>query len=161
MSSTAVAPTATNAVDTFFANLKTDLQVVEADVVAACQNIGAGIEIAAEDLQWFLSWLGGDLGNIANLVTTVQNSVNGLSAAGVPIPTALTNGITAINQAVAGVNAALNNQTIAANQSTALVNGYQAAKTLQVAAAGAAAIASAISAATAPASPATPATPAS
>lgn len=150
MTDTTQATASINPINTFFANLKSDLQVVEEDVIAVIQNIGAGIEVAAEDLNWCLSWLGGHLGQIAATVTAVQNAVTALDSAGVPIPATLTNGIAQVNQAVAGVNAALNGQTISSSASSALSDGYQATKALQVAAASAAAIAATVQAATSP-----------
>ena len=154
-------PAATNAIDKFFANLKADWQVVEGDVIALCQNIEAGIEVAAEDLTYCLSWLGNHIGEVAQTVSAVQGSVNALSAAGVPIPPALTTGIQQLNDAVAGVNAAMNNQTVGADASAALTDGYKATKALQVAAASAASIAATVSAGLAPAvaAAATPAAP--
>ena len=145
------APAPANAIDTFFANLKADWQVVEGDVIALCQNIEAGIEVAAEDLTYCLSWLGSHIGQVAQTVAAVQGSVTALSAAGVPIPAALATGIQQVNDAVAGVNAALNNQAVAADASTALSDGYKATKALQVAAASAASVAAAVSAGLAPA----------
>ena len=147
MSTTTTTP---NAIDTFFANLKADWQVLEADVISVIQNLGAGIEVAAEDISYCLGWLGSHIGQIANTVTAVQSSVTALTAAGVPIPSALANGIAQMNQAVAGVNEALNNQAVTANASSALTTGYNATKALQVAAASAAAIAATVQAATAP-----------
>ena len=91
----------------------------------------------------------------------MQTSVTQLSTDGIAIPTQLTNGITAINQAVAGVNAALSNESVNTNASKALTDGYQAAKALQIAAAGAAAIASSLAATTAPTPAAAPAATAS
>lgn len=146
---------ATNAIDKFFANIKADWQIFEGDVIAVCQNIEAGIEVAAEDLNYCLSWLGSHIGEVAQTVSAVQGSVNALSAAGITIPPALTTGIQQVNDAVAGVNAALNNQAVAADARTALTDGYKATKALQIAAAGAAGLAAAIQSTLAP--PATPA----
>ena len=147
---TQAAPAApVNAIDTFFANIKAEWQVFEGDVIAVCQNIEAGIEVAAEDLQYSLSWLGSHIGQVAQTVSAVQGSVTALSASGIPIPTELSNGITQLNQAVAGVNAALNNQAVAADASTALTDGYKATKALQIAAASAAGLAAAGSSASA------------
>jgi hypothetical protein len=143
-------PAPTNALDAFFANIKKDWQVFEGDVISVCQKIEAGVEVAAADLTYSLSWLGSHIGQVAQTVSAVQNSVSALSAAGVPIPAALGNGITQLNQAVAGVNAALNNQAVAADASTALTEGYKATKELQVAAATAAGLAAAVQSATAP-----------
>ena len=142
---------ATSTIDTFFSSLKADWQVFEEDVIAVIQNIGAGIEVAAEDLQYSLSWLGSHIGDIAATVTAVQNSANSLTAAGVILPPSLVSGISQINQAVAGVNSALNNQAVTSDAATALKDGYSATKALQVAAASAASIAAAVQAATAPA----------
>ena len=148
----AAAPaTPANAIDTFFASLKADWQVVEGDVIALCQNIEAGIEVAAEDLTYCLSWLGSHIGDVAQTVAAVQGSVTTLTAAGIAIPASLTTGIQAVNDAVAGVNAALNNQAVAASASTALSDGYKATKALQVAAAGAASLAAAVASGLAPA----------
>lgn len=163
----AAAPAPANAIDAFFASLKADWQVVEGDVIALCQNIEAGVEVAAEDLTYCLSWLGSHIGDVAQTVAAVQGSVTTLTAAGIAIPPSLTTGIQAVNDAVAGVNAALNNQVVAANSSAALSDGYKATKALQVAAAGAASLAAAVAsglapaaaAATAPATPAPAATP--
>ena len=153
----ASAPAAVNAIDKIFATIKADFEVVEGDVIALCQNIEAGIEVAAEDLTYSLSWLGSHIGEIANTVTAVQNSANSLTAAGVILPPSLVSGISQINQAVAGVNSALNNQAVTADAATALKDGYSATKALQVAAASAASIAAAVQAATAPApAPAVP-----
>ena len=147
----------TNAINTFFSSLEADWQVFEEDVISVIQNIGAGIEVAAEDLQYSLSWLGSHIGEIANTVTAVQNSANSLTAAGIILPPSLVSGISQINQAVAGVNSALNNQAVTADAATALKDGYSATKALQVAAASAASIAAAVQAATAPApAPAVP-----
>ena len=158
---TAAAPVAAvSAIDTFFANLKADWQVVEGDVIALCQNIEAGIVVAAEDLTYCLSWLGSHIGEVAQTVAAVQGSVTMLTAAGVKIPASLTAGIAQVNDAVAGVNAALSNQAVSANASAALTDGYAATKALQVAAAGAASIAAAVSAGLAPAVAATAAAPA-
>ena len=153
---TQAAPTAVNPIDAFFANIKNDWQIFEQDVIAVIQNIGAGIEVAAEDLQYCLSWLGSHIGQVAATVNAVQSSVTALNAAGVVIPSSLQNGIAEMNQAVAGVNAALNNQAVASNVPTALTQGYSATKALQVAAASAAAIAATVQAVTTPAAPATP-----
>ena len=144
------APAPANAIDAFFANIKKDWQVFEGDVIAVCQNIEAGIEVAAEDLQYSLSWLGSHIGQVAQTVSAVQGSVTALTAAGIPIPAALGNGITQLNQAVAGVNAALNNQAVAADASTALTDGYKATKALQIAAASAAGLAAAVQSTAAP-----------
>lgn len=140
----------TNAIDTFFANLKADWQVVEQDVISVVQNIGAGIEVAAEDLTYCLSWLGTHIGQVAQTVAAVQSSVTALTTAGVPIPAALSSGITQLNDAVAGVNTALSNQAVAAGASKALSEGYNATKTLQAVAANVAVIAASVSAVTAP-----------
>jgi hypothetical protein len=143
---TAAAPASPiSAIDTFFTNIKNDWQVFEGDVIAVCQNIEAGIVVAAEDLTYSLSWLGSHIGQIAQTVSAVQASVSALSAAGVPIPASLAAGIAQVNDAVAGVNAALNNQAVAADASTALTDGYKATKALQVAAASAAGLAAAVS----------------
>lgn len=150
------ATTTTNPIDQFFAKVSQDFQIFEEDVILVIQNIGAGIEVAAEDIQQSLGWLGTHIGQISASVTAVQSTLTSLNAAGVAIPTSLTNGIAEMNSAVNGVNEALNNQAITANGGQALTVGYQATKTLQIAAAGAAAIAASIQAATAPAP--TPAT---
>lgn len=155
---TTTLPASANAIDAFFASLKADWQVVEGDVIALCQNIEAGIEVAAEDLTYCLSWLGSHIGEVAQTVAAVQGSVTTLTAAGIVIPPSLASGIQAVNDAVAGVNAALNNQAVAVSASTALSDGYKATKALQVAAAGAASLAAAVQAASAPAAaPAAPA----
>jgi len=86
---TTVAAPATSSIDTFFANLKADWQVVEMDVISVIQNIGAGIEVAAEDLTYCLSWLGSHIGQVAQTVQAVQASVTALTAAGIPIPAAI------------------------------------------------------------------------
>lgn len=152
---TATPPAApANAIDAFFANIKKDWQVFEGDVIAVCQNIEAGIEVAAEDLTYSLSWLGSHIGQVAQTVSAVQGSVTALSAAGIPIPASLAQGIQEVNDAVAGVNTALNNEAVAANASTALTAGYKATKALQVAAASAAGLAAAVQSTAAP--PATP-----
>ena len=147
---TQAAAPAPNAIDTFFANIKAEWQVFEGDVIAVCQNIEAGIEVAAEDLQYSLSWLGTHIGQVAQTVSAVQGSVTALSAAGIPIPASLQTGITDLNQAVAGVNAALNNHAVAADASTALTDGYKATKALQIAAASAAGLAAAVQSTAAP-----------
>lgn len=152
---------ATSAFTAFLATIKSDLQVGEQDVIIACQNIAADVKIVAEDLGYFIAWLGNHIGDLAGLVNIVQTSVTQLSTDGIAIPTQLTNGITAINQAVAGVNAALSNESVNTNASKALTDGYQAAKALQIAAAGAAAIASSLAATTAPTPAAAPAATAS
>ena len=141
---------AVNPIDSFFASLKADWQVLEAEVISVIQNLGAGLEVAAEDIAYCLSWLGSHIGQIAKTVTAVQSSVVALTAAGVPIPASLANGIAQMNQAIAGVNQALNNQVVSANASSALTTGYNATKALQVAAASAAAIAATVQAATSP-----------
>jgi len=148
------APATTNAIDAFFANIKAEWQVFEGDVIAVCQNIEAGIEVAAEDLQYSLSWLGTHIGQVAQTVSAVQGSVNALSSAGIAIPPELSKGIQAVNDAVAGVNTALNNDAVSNNASTALTDGYKATKALQVAAAGAASLAAAIQATLPPPAPA-------
>jgi hypothetical protein len=154
MSDTSTAPAApaaaTNSINTFFAHLAADWQIVEEDVIAVIQNIGADVEVAANDIAQSLGWLGSHIGQIATTVTAVQASVNSLTAAGVPIPISLVNGLNSMNQAVAGVNEALNNQAVSTNASAALTTGYNATKALQVAAASAASIAATIQAATAP-----------
>ena len=147
---TQVAPAAVNAIDAFFANIKNDWQVFEGDVIAVCQNIEAGIEVAAEDLTYSLSWLGSHIGQVSQTVSAVQGSITALSAAGIPIPAALQSGITQLNDAVAGVNTALNSQAVSADASTALKDGYKATKALQVAAASAAGLAAAVQSASAP-----------
>lgn len=151
---TAAAASANPTINTFFANLAADWQIVEEDVISVIQNIGADIEVAAEDIAQSLGWLGTHIGQVAATVTAVQASVNSLTAAGVPIPISLVNGLNSMNQAVAGVNAALNNQAVSTDASSALKTGYSATKALQVAAASAAAIAAAVQAATAPPVPA-------
>lgn len=138
------------AIDTFFANLKNNWQVVEQDVISVVQNIGAGLEVAAEDLTYCLSWLGSHIGQVAQTVSAVQSSVTALSAAGVSIPPELTSGITSLNQAIAGVNTALSNQAVAANASSALSEGYNATKVLQGVAANVAVIAASVKAVTTP-----------
>lgn len=148
---TAAASATVNPINTFFAHLAADWQLVEEDVISVIQNIGADIEVAAADIAQCLGWLGTHIAQIATTVTAVQASVNSLTAAGVPIPVSLVNGLNSINQAVAGVNEALANQAVSTNASTALQTGYSATKALQVAAASAAAIAAAVQGATAPA----------
>ena len=145
-----------NAIDAFFANIKKDWQVFEGDVIAVCQNIEAGIEVAVEDLQYSLSWLGSHIGQVAQTVSAVQGSVTALTAAGIAIPPSLSDGIRQVNDAVAGVNAALNNQAVAADASTALTDGYKATKALQIAAASAAGLAAAIQSTAAPPASTTP-----
>lgn len=140
-----------NAIDTFFATLKSDIQVFEQDVISLCQNIGAGIEVAAEDISWGLSWLGGHIGQVSQTLTAVQSSLTAINAAGVAIPASLLNSVAQMNQAAAGVTAALNNQTLSADASKALTTGYQATKALQVAAASAAAIAASVQVTSTPA----------
>ena len=142
---------AANAINTFFSHLEADWQVVEQDVISVIQNLGAGIEVAAEDLTYCLSWLGTHIGQVAQTVSAVQSSVTALGAAGIPIPAALATGITQLNDAVAGVNTALSNQAVAAGASTALTNGYNATKSLQAVAAQVAVIAASVSAITTPA----------
>lgn len=153
-STAAAAPT--SALNAFFASIKNDWEVLEQDVISVIQNIGAGIEVAAEDLQYCLSWLGTHIGQVAQTVSAVQSSVTALSAAGIPIPASLATGITQLNDAVAGVNSALSNQAVAANASTALTDGYNATKSLQAVAAQVAVIAASVSAVTAPAVAAAP-----
>lgn len=148
---TTATPPATSTIDTFFANLKADWQVVEMDVISVIQNIGAGIEVAAEDLTYCLSWLGSHIGQVAQTVQAVQSSVTALSAAGIPIPASLTAGITQLNDAVAGVNTALSNQAVAAGSSAALTSGYNATKVLQSVAANVAVIAAGVQGVTVPA----------
>lgn len=143
-------PASYNAIDAFFANIKAEWQVFEGDVIAVCQNIEAGIEVAVEDLTYSLSWLGSHIGQVAQTVSAVQGSVTALSAAGVTIPDSLKKGIADVNDAVAGVNAALNNQAVSADASTALTDGYKATKALQIAAATAAGLAAAVQSAAAP-----------
>lgn len=152
---TTATPPATSALDTFFANLKADWQVLEADVISVVQNIGAGIAVAEEDLTYCLSWLGSHIGQVAQTVAAVQSSVTALTAAGIPIPAALSSGITQLNQAVAGVNSALSNQAVNASASTALSDGYNATKALQVVAAQVAIVAAAVQGVTAPVATAT------
>jgi phage-related protein len=147
---TAVPPVATSAIDTFFASLKADWQVLEADVISVVQNIGAGIEVAAEDLTYCLSWLGSHIGQVAQTVAAVQSSVTALTAAGIPIPAALSSGITQLNDAVAGVNSALSNQAVSSSASAALSDGYNATKALQVVAAQVAIVAAAVQGVTTP-----------
>lgn len=151
------AAAAANPVNTFFATISADFQWLEADVISVIQNIGADIEVAAEDITGALTWLGTHIGDIATTVAAVQSSVVALNAAGVPIPAALTAGIADMNNAVTGVNDALTNQAVATGAGKALTDGYQATKTLQVAAATAAGLAAAIQAATVPAAAANPA----
>ena len=155
---TASAPVST--IDTFFANLKADWQVVEQDVISVVQNIGAGIEVAAEDLTYCLSWLGSHIGQVAQTVTAVHSSVTALSAAGIPIPASLASGITQLNDAVAGVNTALSNQAVSTNASSALSAGYNATKSLQAVAAQVAVIAASVNSVTSPTVAAPTATPA-
>ena len=147
---TATPPAPASILDAFFAHLSADWQVVEADVISVIQNLGAGIAVAEADLTYCLSWLGSHIGQVAQTVAAVQSSVTALSAAGIPIPAALTNGITQLNDAVAGVNTALSNQAVAAGSSTALTAGYNATKTLQAVAANVAVIAASVSGVTTP-----------
>ena|ERR1700690_585748 len=152
---TAAAPV--SALNTFFAHLSADWQVLEADVISVIQNLGAGIAVAEVDLTYCLSWLGSHIGQVAQTVAAVQSSVTALGVAGVPIPVALTSGISQLNDAVAGVNIALSNQAVAAGSSTALTAGYNATKQLQVVAAQVAVIAASVQAVTTPATAPTPA----
>src|ERR1700743_1400236 len=99
MTDTTTTTTASNPINTFFANLAADWQIVEEDVIAVVQNIGAGVEVAANDLSQCLGWLGAHIGQIATTVTAVQASVNSLTAAGVAIPPSLVNGLASMNQA--------------------------------------------------------------
>jgi hypothetical protein len=126
------------------------LQWLEGDVIALIQDIEGGLTVVANDITSALSWLGSHIGDIAATVTAVQSVETQLNAAGVPIPPALASGITAINNAVAGVDSALTGQAIAANAGQALTVGYQAAKVLQIAAAGAAQLAANIATVTPP-----------
>lgn len=153
------APASANPIDALFATVKNVLQVVEADVISLVQNIEAGAEVAAEDLQWAFSWLGGHIGQINETITAVQTSVQALNAAGIKIPGTLTSAIGQLNSAAAGVTAALNDQALTANPSSAMSAGYTATKALSVAASTAASIAAMVQATTAPpvAQPAGPA----
>lgn len=146
------------------ASVTSFLQWLEGDVIAVVQDIEAGFEVAAEDITGALTWLGSHINDIASTVAAVQGVETQLNAAGIQIPASLANGITAINNAVSGVNAALTNNAIASNAPQSVQLGYQAAKTLQIAAAGAAQIAAGIAAttataATAPVAAAAPAAP--
>ena len=158
MTDTTQTPAPANAIDTFFASIKNEWQIFEGDVIAVCQNIEAGIEVAVQDLNYSLSWLGSHIGQVAQTVSAVQGSVTALTAAGVTIPASLTKGIQDVNDAVAGVNAALNNQAVATDASTALTDGYKATKALQIAAATAAGLAAAVQSTAAPATATAPAT---
>jgi hypothetical protein len=146
----AATPAATAGINAFFAKLEANFQWLEEDVVAVCQNIEAGIEVAADDLTAGLTWLGTHIGGFVTTLNAVTNSVNGLNAAGIPIPPGLENGLAEVNSAMQGVDDALNDTAVAANPSTALTAGYQAAKALQVAASSALAIAASVKGATAP-----------
>ena len=148
---TVVVASPTTAIDTFFAKIKSEFQILEEDVILVCQNIGAGILVAAEDIQQSLGWLGSHIGQISGTINAVQASVLSLNAAGVAIPPTLMNAITQMTQATAGVSAALTGQAIQSDAGSALTTGYNATKSLQVAAATAASIAATIQAATAPA----------
>ena len=151
MTATTTSTATTNPINAFFASLAADWQILEEDVISVIQNLGAEVEVAAADIAQCLGWLGTHIGQVAATVTAVQASVNSLTAAGVPIPISLVNGLNSMNQAVAGVNAALNNQAVATDASAALKEGYNATKSLQVAAASAAAIAATVQAASTPA----------
>lgn len=130
-----------------FAQAATEfLHWLEGDVIAVVQDIEAGFEVIAEDLTGALTWLGSHINDIASTVTAVQSVEAQLNAANIEIPPALANGIMAINSAVAGVNSALTNNAVASDAPKAVQLGYQAAKTLQIAAASAAQIAAAIKA---------------
>ena len=118
-------------INDFFAHLKSDVQWLEADVIAICQNIYAGAEIALEDLQGALGFLGTHIGEVATTVTAVQTGFTALQLSGAPIPAALTSGLNAIAEATAGVQAALNNQAVKNNPSKAMTDGYDATKILQ------------------------------
>lgn len=118
-------------INDFFAHLKADVQWVEADLIELCQNIYAGAEVALEDLQGALGFLGTHISDVAGTVTAVQTGFSALQAAGAPIPAALTSGLNAIAEATAGVQAALNNQAVQANPSKAMTDGYDATKVLQ------------------------------
>ncbi len=148
---TTAVPVAATAIDSFFAKIKADFQMAEEDVILVCQNIGAGVLVAAEDIQQCFGWLGGHIGQIAGTINAVQSSVVSLNAAGVPIPASLMNAITQMTQATAGVSAALTGQAVTSDASSALTAGYTATKSLAVAASTAASIAALIQAATAPA----------
>lgn len=132
------------------------LQWLEGDVIAIVQDIEAGFEVAAADITGALTWLGSHIDDIASTVVAVQGVETQLTAAGIQIPPSLANGITAINNAVNGVNAALTGNALTTDATQAVKLGYQAAKTLQIAAAGAAQIAAGIkaTATTAPVAPA-------
>src|ERR1035437_4465889 len=116
-STSAAAPAATNAIDTFFANIKKDWQVFEGDVIAVCHNIEAGIEVAAEDLTYSLSWLGSHARQVAPTVAGCRARAPPLPPAGFPTPASRAKGIAQLNDASVGVNAALNNQAVSANAS--------------------------------------------
>lgn len=142
MTDTTVTPAAPESfqqkVNDFFAHLKSDVQWFEADVIEICQNIYAGAEIALEDLQGALGFLGAHIGDVAKTVTAVQVGFTALQASGAPIPPALTSGLAAIEDATAGVQSALNNQAVQSNPSKAMTEGYNATKILQQVAAQAA-----------------------
>jgi len=135
MTDTTVTPAAPESfqekINDFFAHLKSDVQWLEADVIAICQNIYAGAEIALEDLQGALGFLGTHIGEVATTVTAVQTGFSALQASGAPIPAALTSGLNAIAEATAGVQAALNNEAVKNNPSKAMTDGYDATKILQ------------------------------
>lgn len=155
---TTAAPSTVATPTSFTAKLSADFTWLESDVVSLIQNIGAGLEVVADDITGGLTWLGSHLGVISGTIQAVQVAEASLNSAGVPLPSVLVNGINAINNAVTGVNEALTNQAVAANGGQALTLGYQAAKTLQIAAASAAAVASGITASlTAPVATVTPA----
>lgn len=142
MTDTTAAPAAPESfqqkINDFFAHLQSDVQWLEADVIQICQNIYAGAEIALEDLQGALGFLGTHIGEVAKTVTAVQTGFTVLQASGAPIPAALTTGLSAIEEATAGVQAALNNEAVQANPSKAMTDGYDATKVLQQVAAQAA-----------------------
>lgn len=125
-------------INDFFAHLQSDVQWLEADVIAICQNIYAGAEIALEDLQGALGFLGSHIGQVATTVTAVQTGFSALQASGAQIPAALTSGLNAIVQATSGVQQALSNEAVQANPSKAMTDGYNATKILQQVAASAA-----------------------
>ena len=143
-------------INAFFAHLKADVEWLEADIISICQNIEAGAEIALEDLQGALGFLGSHIGQIATTVTAVQTGFSVLQASGAPVPAALTSGLSAIEEATAGVQAALNNQAVQANPSKAMTEGYNATKVLQQVAAQAANVLATLPSTTTPTVGATP-----
>lgn len=100
----------------------------EADIVEA-------VDLVESEVALFFQWLTTVMPQVTSEVQTVEGLVNQASAAGVPLPAAVTTGLGVLNTAVAGLNAAAAATNAGAKPSQAVLALYTAVKGVSASAA--------------------------